>query len=174
MTSDASSGEAHPEPGDFRLSSAVFARREGRILILKRAAGELTGAWYSPGGAVDVGETPEEAAIRELHEEAGIAPTGPLHLIAAVPMHVYGRDSVQLVYACDAEEGEVQLSHEHSGARWIDPREYRDRYFSAEQIARVADASPRAETMVRGVRDALDRYITWLDERAVLAERRRA
>lgn len=171
MSTDA--GEpAHPEPALFRLSTAVFAHREGQILLLKRAGGELTGAWYIPGGGVDAGETPEEGAVRELREEAGIEPSGPLWLIAAVPMHVYGADSVQLVYACDAAHGEVQLSEEHSGARWIDPREYRDRYFGPEQVARLAEADPRRQAIVHGVRAALDRYIKWREERAVLAQRR--
>jgi 8-oxo-dGTP pyrophosphatase MutT (NUDIX family) len=152
-----------PEAGVFRLAAAVFARREGKILILKRGSGEMTGAWYLPGGTVDMGETPEVAALRELWEEAGIRPTGPLKVVGVVPMHVYGRDSVQVVYAAACDEGDVTISHEHVGFRWIDPREFRDRYFGDAQLGRVAEADPRRLAIVAGVRKNLDDYIEWLE-----------
>ena len=163
----------HPEPGTFGLAAAVFAQRDGNILILKRGGGEMTGAWYLPGGSVDEGETPEIAAIRELYEEAGIRPTSPLKLIGIVPMHVYGRDSVQVVYAADCLEGEVTISHEHVGYRWIDPREFRDRYFGDAQLARVAEADPRRLAIVAGVRQNLDDYIAHLEIQAELARLRK-
>ncbi|WP_183094412.1 NUDIX hydrolase [Nocardioides stalactiti] len=47
---------------------------EGRVLLLQGQdpahPGDLH--WVSVGGAVDPGETHEEAAVRELHEETGI------------------------------------------------------------------------------------------------------
>lgn len=158
----ANSGDL-PEPGDFRLAGAVYAQREGKILILKRGGGEMTGAWYLPGGGVDRGESPEQAAVRELREEAGLTPAGPLTLIGLVPMRAYDRESVQAVYACHCPDGDVVLSHEHTGFRWIDPREYRDRYFGDDQLARVAEGEARRSAMVRGVRENLDRYLAWLD-----------
>jgi 8-oxo-dGTP diphosphatase len=161
--------ESAATPADFRLSAAVYAQRDDKILILKRAGGELSGAWYLPGGGVDAGETPEDAARRELHEEAGIEVSGRLTLISAVPMHDYGRDSVQLVYAADCPHGEVVVSHEHSGFRWIDPLEYRDRYFGDEQMARVTEGDERRAAVVLGVRRSLDEYIEWLDRNERLA-----
>ena len=44
-------------------------------LLLTKRAGELrnhAGQWALPGGRIDVGETPERAALRELHEEVGL------------------------------------------------------------------------------------------------------
>ncbi len=156
--------QPHPQPGEFRLSAAVFVEREGRILLLKRAVGALSGAWYIPGGAVDKGETPEQAALRELWEEAGLRPTGPLALIGLVPMHVYDRDSFQVVYACACAQGDVAISDEHAGHRWVDPREYRERYFGEEQLQRVAD-DPRAVEIVLNVRQNLDEYLAWREHR---------
>lgn len=42
---------------------------DGKILLIQRTDNEL---WGAPGGLAEVGETPSEAALRELEEEAGI------------------------------------------------------------------------------------------------------
>jgi 8-oxo-dGTP diphosphatase len=145
----------------FTLSSAVFVQRAGEILILKRAGGEATGGWYLPGGAVDAGETVEESARRELFEEAGLVPSGPLICIAVAHMHVYGHQSLQVLYACDCVEGDVVLSNEHSAARWIDPVAYRDRYFGGDIVQEFAASNPRAGEMLANISRALDAYIDW-------------
>jgi 8-oxo-dGTP pyrophosphatase MutT (NUDIX family) len=149
------------------MSGGVYAQRDGKILILKRAMGELVGAWAIPSGAVEAGETPEEAARRELQEEAGLVPSGPLTPIGLVPMRVYGVDSVQATYACDCPDGEIVISEEHSGARWIDAFDYRQRYFSDEVIARVGAEDQRIASIIRASRDDLDRYLVWREQQVV-------
>jgi 8-oxo-dGTP pyrophosphatase MutT (NUDIX family) len=44
------------------------------IVLTKRAAGlrAHAGQWALPGGRIDPGESPEDAALRELHEELGL------------------------------------------------------------------------------------------------------
>lgn len=150
---------SYPEPAIFRLSAAVFVERDGKILVLKRAGGELTGAWYLPGGAVDEGEVPEQAALRELEEEAGLRPDGGLELIALVPMHVYGHNSIQVTYACSCASGEVILSDEHSGARWVDALDYRERYLNDTIIAAAAKQEARLGELITAVRAGFDEYI---------------
>lgn len=51
----------------------VVFDRAGRLLLIKRANPPFKGVYALPGGFVDVGETVEQAALRELHEETGIA-----------------------------------------------------------------------------------------------------
>ena len=149
-----------PQVALFALSTAVFAQRDGRILLLKRAGGTMTGGWYLPGGVVDPGETVETGARRELLEESGLIAASPLTCVAVAHMRVYGYDSLQVFYACDCPDGEVQISDEHSGARWIDAAAYRDRNFSDEILASTS-ADPRVHAMLTNIRDAIDAYLTW-------------
>lgn len=52
---------------------ALF-HREGLVFLGKRAGAEGPYQWQMPQGGVDKGETPLEAAYRELEEEAGVPP----------------------------------------------------------------------------------------------------
>jgi len=44
----------------------------GRVLLLRRGNEPRVGAWTFPGGYVDLGETPQDAATRETLEEVGM------------------------------------------------------------------------------------------------------
>ncbi|WP_237153205.1 NUDIX domain-containing protein [Oryzibacter oryziterrae] len=59
------------------LGVRVAVTDGSRILLVRHS---YVPGWYLPGGAVDPGETAAEAAVRELDEEAGIAPAGTLRL----------------------------------------------------------------------------------------------
>lgn len=143
----------------FGLSTAVYAQRGGKILVLKRALGEAVGGWWLPGGAGEAGEDIEEAARRELFEESGLTPTGPLTLLGANRIHVYGGDVINLSFVCECLEGDVVLSDEHSGYRWVDAQEFRDRSFNDEVLAALEQRDARIGNLVRTLRSDLDRYI---------------
>jgi 8-oxo-dGTP pyrophosphatase MutT (NUDIX family) len=147
-----------PEWKTYALSAAVYVERDGQLLLLKRAGGEGSGLWWIPGGAVDGDERPEAAARRELLEEAGIEPSGPLSVIGVFPQHVYGRDTYCVTYACDCQVGDVVVSHEHSAFRWIDPVEYRTRFFPDDLLASLEG---NARQLIGDIRDDLDRYLAW-------------
>ena len=153
------------EPKAYGIGTSVFAQRKGQILILKRALGAAAGSWYTPGGVLDPGETPEGCAVRELEEETGLVPSGPVELFGVIPMFVYGRDTFLIHYACNCEEGEVVVSNEHSDARWIDPRRYREEFFSERNVRKVEAAHAGAGSMARSVQCGVDAYLAWLDRR---------
>jgi len=153
--------DASYAPPLFSLGAVVVAERGGEILLLKRAVGAMIGSWYLPGGAVDAGETVEDAARRELFEEAGLVPSGPLTCVAVSHFEVYGHDQLQVMFAADCSSGDVVLSHEHSAARWMAPEAYRDRYFAHEIVARSEQGDARVFTMLKSIRAALDAYLDW-------------
>ncbi len=63
-------------PGTLLVVAGVFVR-EGRLLLARRPAGRAwAGLWEFPGGKVEAGETPEDALVREWHEELGVTPVG--------------------------------------------------------------------------------------------------
>jgi 8-oxo-dGTP pyrophosphatase MutT (NUDIX family) len=145
----------------YGLGTSVYAERDGKILILKRASGEATGAWYTPGGGLDPGEEPIDCARRELFEETGLTPAGPLQLVGLIAMKFYGVDGFVVAYACRCPEGDVKLSHEHSGARWVDPLEYRDRYCSLAAIEKLRARHPGIAELTAAVRRGIDEYLAW-------------
>lgn len=61
----------------------VLAFRGEHVLLVRRGRPPRLGEWSLPGGAQRIGERAEEAARRELREEAGIE-VGPLDLLAVV------------------------------------------------------------------------------------------
>lgn len=50
----------------------IVLDRAGRLLLIKRGKAPFKGQYALPGGFVDIGETVEAAALRELKEETGI------------------------------------------------------------------------------------------------------
>jgi 8-oxo-dGTP diphosphatase len=55
------------------VAASIVMREDGRVLLAERSARQIgAGFWELPGGKIDPGESPAEAAARELEEEIGI------------------------------------------------------------------------------------------------------
>ena len=97
---------------------AAIILQDGKILATQRGYGDFAGSWEFPGGKIEKGETPEEALVREIHEEldATIAVDKPFTIVD----HDY--DTFHLHMHCflsHVVSGALQL-REHSAAKWLD------------------------------------------------------
>jgi len=62
------------------LATLMFVIKDGRILLIEKKRGLGAGKINGPGGKIDPGETPLEAAIRETQEELHVTPHTPRKL----------------------------------------------------------------------------------------------
>lgn len=98
------------------VSAAVLIARGDEVLLMRRSD---NGLWGYHGGAVEPGETVEEAARRELYEESGLT-AGKMRLFAVSSgpsQHVYypNGDEVyytEVLYLCEDYTGEPLRSNE--------------------------------------------------------------
>lgn len=107
-------------PGVVDVAVVRRVGRGWRVLTLERAPGtRSTGAWEIVHGSIEPGETPVQAAIRELREETGLAPER-LYSITVNPFYLPRHDTVQLAVAFAAVVGTARfmLGTEHARARW--------------------------------------------------------
>jgi mutator protein MutT len=81
---------------DPKVAAGIIVTHQGRIVLLRRAIEPRYGAWVFPGGFVDRGEHPEEAAVREAEEEAGVGVT--LEGLLGIYSHPPGSPVILVVY----------------------------------------------------------------------------
>jgi ADP-ribose pyrophosphatase YjhB (NUDIX family) len=94
----------NPKP----VAGAIPVDEEDRVILLRRGFDPAQGRWTFPGGFVDLGESVEDAAHRETHEELGIAiELGPL-----VGVYSRAEDRVVLIVFLARALGRPQTSPE--------------------------------------------------------------
>jgi ADP-ribose pyrophosphatase YjhB (NUDIX family) len=112
-----------PQRPYLAVSAAIV--RGGKALIVRRAQ---RGVYTLPGGAVEAGETLEQAVVREVREETAleIAPVvlaGHREVILRDADARVERHFVILCFAARLLGGEIALNDELDDARWLDPAE---------------------------------------------------
>jgi len=97
---------------------------QGRVLLGERPQGKnFAGLWEFPGGKVEIGETPEQALIRELEEEIGVkvseADLQPLNFSshASPDFHL-----LMPLYLCHSYSGTPQ-GREGQRLQWVAPEQ---------------------------------------------------
>ncbi len=100
--------------------AAVALIRERRLLMVTARAREVH---YMPGGKIDLGETPVEAAVREAREEVGVEfePAGE-HPLFSVSVQAHGEPEgrlVQMQVFGGTATGEPRASNEVDALHWV-------------------------------------------------------
>ncbi len=110
------------------FSVAIYARRDERVLVIDH---RRVKAWLPIGGEMEAGETPLEAAKRELLEETGMvaefvtlagAAEGEPPGFIGYEEHVSGVKGLHMnfVFVADvAADAEVHPNHEFGAFRWV-------------------------------------------------------
>ena len=144
--SNGDNARTYPTRPYLAVSAAIF--RDGRVLIVRRGRPPAHGLYTLPGGGVELGETLEQAVVREVREETGLA-VAPLALVGF--REAIGRDAagrierhfVILPFAARWIAGEPVLNEELSEWRWVEQDEIADLPTTPGLAAVVAAAFER-------------------------------
>jgi 8-oxo-dGTP diphosphatase len=122
--SECDNARIYPTRPYLAVSAAIF--RNGRVLIVRRARPPAHGLYTLPGGGVELGETLEQAVIREVREETAldIAPVDLVGFRQAITRDDSGRVQrhfVILPFAARFIRGEILLNEELAEAHWLAP-----------------------------------------------------
>jgi ADP-ribose pyrophosphatase YjhB (NUDIX family) len=114
-----------PKPNSLVPSvNIVVTNDRGEILVIRRSDNKN---WAIPGGAIDLGESLTEAAIRETREETGVnceitglvgIYTDPKHVILYTS-NGEARQEFSIVLTASAISGEPTPSSESLQVRWV-------------------------------------------------------
>ena len=96
-----------------KVATLCFIHKDSRILLGMKKRGMGVGFWSGFGGKVKEGETIEEAAKREVKEEAGIVPLN-LEKRGVLKFQFEGRHEILEVhvFSCSNFEGEIRETEE--------------------------------------------------------------
>jgi len=92
----------------MQLAGCIIKNDEGKVLLLHRSTAKRV-QWEIPGGKVEVGEAPEQAAVREIAEELGVT----VQVIGRIGSKNFEQEGEHYEYdwfAAEIAEGEPRLA----------------------------------------------------------------
>lgn len=118
------------------------------ILITQRSKGEFAGLWEFPGGKIELGESHEEALIREIQEELYFK-INPTAYLTTVEYQYPSFHLTMHVYICEVKSGTPSLT-EHSALKWINYNELDGIKWLAADVEVVSALKSYLDTMLQG------------------------
>jgi ADP-ribose pyrophosphatase len=115
-------------PDHPRVAVGAIIIRDDRVLLVKRNKPPGEGLWAIPGGRVELGETLQQAAEREIKEETGltIQARDIVYTFEVIERDDAGRPRYHYVIVdlvAEYGKGELNPSDDASEARWVTPQE---------------------------------------------------
>ncbi|MFY0597993.1 MAG: NUDIX hydrolase [Cognatishimia sp.] len=106
------------------LGAIAVLLKDEKFLLVQRGKDPGRGLWGFPGGHVELGETAQEAAVRELLEETNIRAEAQDYLTA---VDVIGRDDagdvsyhfLLAVVPCTYQSGEAMAGDDAAAVEWV-------------------------------------------------------
>jgi 8-oxo-dGTP diphosphatase len=116
------SGGAYPDQPQVAVGAIVF--KDDRVLLVRRGKPPAEDLWAIPGGRVEIGETLQEAAEREILEETSITIRArvPLYTFDVIERDTRGRIRFHYVIVdltADYIRGQPRAGDDASAARWV-------------------------------------------------------
>lgn len=116
----------------------IILNNEGKILVLHRS-GTHAPYWSIPGGSLELGETFEAGATRELQEECNLTLIDPKVIAITNNLETYTQEGVHfisVILVAQKFEGVPKLLEpdKHSELRWVDPGELPLPHFEASRL----------------------------------------
>jgi len=120
-------GNEYPDRPTVAVGGVVI--REGKVLLVRRGKAPALGEWAIPGGRVELGETLEEAAEREVWEETGVRvrAAGMCHLFEDIRKDEAGRIRFHYVIVdllAEYQSGEPRAADDAHEAAWLSPEDF--------------------------------------------------
>lgn len=101
-----------------RVGVGVIVKKQKRILLGKRKGGHGTGDWAFPGGHLEMGESFEDCARREVLEETGCQIKNIK--FAAITNDIFSKDKhyITIFIVCDWRSGIPKILEPDRNEKW--------------------------------------------------------
>ena len=127
--------------------------RDERVLLIRRGKPPLLDRWVIPGGTVELGETLQEALVREMEEETSLR-VEPLELLTVFDRVERDDEGVRyhfviVDYLCRWLSGEARAGSDAREIAWVAPAELAS-YDPPPKVREVVEAALRLSAAPEG------------------------